>query len=68
MRGELNREEIHNKSISLRMERDKLTEEFQKKIDEALLIHAEILSIKGKLNAKHKEIDDFILEYRYLIN
>ncbi len=65
---EITRQEIHDRSILLRIERDRLTEEFSKKIEEALLLQAEINSIKEKVNEKVKEIDDFIIENRHFIN
>jgi hypothetical protein len=65
---ELTLEEIRDKSILLQIERDRLTEQFKQKVEEALSLQAEINSIKDKVNAKVKEIDDFFFEHRHIIN
>ena len=58
--GTESKQEIREKSIRLRMERDLLTEGLTKKVEEAN-------QLKEKLLEKSREIDDFISSHRYLL-
>ncbi len=58
--GTESKQEIREKSIRLRMERDQLTEDFKNKVEEAN-------QLKEKVLEKSREIDEFISSHRYLL-